>query len=121
MYAVVKTGGKQYRVSEGDVVRVEKLTGDVGVKVTLEVLMIGGSEEIKIGRPTVAGAAVDAEIVDQGRHAKVIHASRIKTDLGRRSSMRAKTSSFGPRQETCRPPRGIPQCHRDEGSRVGQA
>jgi large subunit ribosomal protein L21 len=73
MYAVVKTGGKQYRVSEGDVLRVEKLTGDVGVKVTLEVLMIGGSEEIKIGRPTVAGAAVDAEIVDQGRHAKVIH------------------------------------------------
>jgi large subunit ribosomal protein L21 len=73
MYAVVKTGGKQYRVSEGDVLRVEKLTGDVGGKVKLEVLMIGGSAEIKVGRPTVAGAAVEAEIVDQGRHPKVIH------------------------------------------------
>jgi large subunit ribosomal protein L21 len=73
MYAVVKTGGKQYRVSEGDVLRVEKLAGDVGGKVSLEVLMIGGSAEIKVGRPIVAGAAVEAEIVDQGRHPKVIH------------------------------------------------
>ena len=73
MYAVVKTGGKQYRVSEGDVLRDEKLTGDVGGKISLEVLMIGGSAEIKVGRPIVAGAAVEAEIVDQGRHPKVIH------------------------------------------------
>jgi large subunit ribosomal protein L21 len=73
MYAVVKTGGKQYRVSKGDVLRVEKLPGDVGGKISLEVLMIGGAEEIKVGRPTVAGAAVEAEIVDQGRLPKVIH------------------------------------------------
>jgi large subunit ribosomal protein L21 len=74
MYAVIKTGGKQYRVSEGDVLRVEKLTGDVGHKMSLPVLMVGGPEgEAKVGRPTVAGAAVEAEIVDQGRHGKVIH------------------------------------------------
>jgi large subunit ribosomal protein L21 len=74
MYAVIKTGGKQYRVSEGDVLRVEKLTGDVGFKMSLPVLMIGGpAVEAKVGRPTVAGAEVQVEIVDQGRHGKVIH------------------------------------------------
>jgi large subunit ribosomal protein L21 len=74
MYAVIKTGGKQYRVSEGDVLRVEKLTGDVGLKLSLPVLMIGGAAGAeKVGRPMVAGAEVEAEIVDQGRHGKVIH------------------------------------------------
>ena len=73
MYAVVKTGGKQYRVGEGDVLRVEKLEGDAGAKVQLDVLMIGGTEAAKIGRPTVPGAKVEAEIVFQGLHPKVIH------------------------------------------------
>src|ERR1700685_2001051 len=76
MYAVIKTGGKQYRVNEGDVLRVEKLDGDVGGKVSLEVLMLGGgpeSHDIKVGRPLVAGAKVEAEITGQGRHPKVIH------------------------------------------------
>lgn len=72
MYAVIKTGGKQYRVSEGDVLRVEKLEGEAGGKVQLDVLMIGG-DAVKIGRPIVAGAKVEAEIVGQGRHPKVIH------------------------------------------------
>ena len=72
MYAVIKTGGKQYRVNEGDVLRVEKLTGDVGGRLSLEVLMLGG-ETVAVGRPIVAGAAVDAEITVQGRHPKVIH------------------------------------------------
>jgi large subunit ribosomal protein L21 len=73
MYAVIKTGGKQYRVNEGDVLRVEKLDGDVGGKISLEVLMLGGGEDIKVGRPLVAGAKVEAEITGQGRHPKVIH------------------------------------------------
>jgi large subunit ribosomal protein L21 len=60
MYAVIKTGGKQYRVNEGDVLRVEKLTGDVGGKVA-------------VGQPTVNGASVEAEITGQGRHPKVVH------------------------------------------------
>ena len=73
MYAVIKTGGKQYRVNEGDVLRVEKLTGDVGGKVALDVLMVGGGDTIQVGQPMVKGAKVEAEITGQGRHPKVIH------------------------------------------------
>ena len=73
MYAVIKTGGKQYRVNEGDVLRVEKLDGEVGGRLSLDVLMLGGGETIQVGQPLVAGAAVDAEITGQGRHPKVIH------------------------------------------------
>ncbi|MEO0325250.1 MAG: 50S ribosomal protein L21 [Myxococcota bacterium] len=72
MYAVIKTGGKQYRVQEGDVLRVEKLAGEVGDTVTLEeVLMIGG-DTVAVGTPTVSGAAVTAEIVAQDRAKKII-------------------------------------------------
>ncbi len=71
MYAVIKTGGKQYRVSEGDTLKVEKL--DVAAGETIEfdqVLMLGG-EEIKIGTPVVEGAKVAAEVVSHGRGKKV--------------------------------------------------
>ena len=72
-YAVIRTGGKQYRVSEGDVVKVEKLAGEVGAKVVLEdVLFIGGNGEVKIGAPLVANAKVTGEIVGQARAKKVI-------------------------------------------------
>ncbi|MCU0691211.1 MAG: 50S ribosomal protein L21 [Polyangiaceae bacterium] len=72
MYAVIKTGGKQYRVSEGQTVRVEKLTGEPGETVTFEhVLMLGGDTP-KIGQPTVAGAKVEAKIVAQDRAKKII-------------------------------------------------
>ena len=72
MYAVIKTGGKQYRVSEGSHVRVEKLPGAAGDKLELgEVLMLGG-EKLAIGKPFIAGAKVNAEIVAQGRDKKVI-------------------------------------------------
>ena len=73
MYAVIKTGGKQYRVAQGDVVRVEKLVGQVGDKVALgEVLFLGGNGEVKIGTPTLANVKVTAEIVDQGLAKKII-------------------------------------------------
>ncbi|HJK93352.1 MAG TPA: 50S ribosomal protein L21 [Polyangiaceae bacterium LLY-WYZ-15_(1-7)] len=72
MYAVIKTGGKQYRVSEGDVIRVEKLAGGVGDSVEFdEVLMVGG-EKVAVGTPTVTGAKVSAEIVAQDRAKKII-------------------------------------------------
>ena len=72
MYAVIKTGGKQYRVSEGDVLRVEKLPGDVGSSIELdEVLMVGG-DNAKVGTPTVSGAKVQAEILAQDRSKKII-------------------------------------------------
>jgi large subunit ribosomal protein L21 len=72
MYAVIKTGGKQYRVSEGTRLRVEKLPGNVGDKVELgEVLMIGG-DKVSVGKPLVKGAKVTAEIAAQARDKKVI-------------------------------------------------
>ncbi len=73
MYAVIRTGGKQYRVTEGDRLKVEKLGGDVGGKVAFEVLLVGGEGEAKIGKPTLAGAAVEGQIVAQGKNRKVIH------------------------------------------------
>ncbi len=72
-YAVIRTGGKQYRVSEGQLVKVEKLAGEVGDQVTLgDVLFIGGNDEVKIGAPVVANAKVTGEIVSQARAKKVI-------------------------------------------------
>jgi large subunit ribosomal protein L21 len=73
MYAVIQTGGKQYRVSKGDKLRVELLEGDVGKKLAFEPLLVGGEGDAKVGKPTVAGAAVEGEILGHGRHAKVIH------------------------------------------------
>ena len=73
MYAVIRTGGKQYRVAQGDRVKVEKLAGDPGGKVTFEVLLVGGEGAAKVGKPVVDGAAVEGEIVAQGRQKRVIH------------------------------------------------
>ncbi len=73
MYAVVRTGGKQYRVSPGDILEVEKLAGDVGDSIVLEdVLMVAGEEGIEIGRPNVAGASVTARITGQRRGEKIL-------------------------------------------------
>jgi large subunit ribosomal protein L21 len=72
MYAVIRTGGKQYRVSEGETLRVEKLAGDVGSTITFgEVLMLGGSK-VQVGKPLVKGAKVSAQIVAQDRGKKII-------------------------------------------------
>ena len=73
MYAVVRTGGKQYRVKEGDLLKVEKLTQDVGAKVELEVLLVGEGAEVKLGVPLVSGATVQAEVVSHGKHKKLWH------------------------------------------------
>lgn len=73
MYAVVKTGGKQYRVSPEDMLRVERLAGEAGDLITLDnVLMIGDGKDVTLGAPSVAGAAVAAEIVEQARARKII-------------------------------------------------
>jgi large subunit ribosomal protein L21 len=72
-YAIIRTGGKQYRVSAGDTVRVEKLPGDRGGKVVFdEVLLLGEEAATKIGEPFVKGAKVEGEIVEQGRGEKLI-------------------------------------------------
>ena len=73
MYAVLKTGGKQYKVQAGDVLRVEKLAAIAGDKIQFnEILMVGG-ETVTIGAPMVAGAAVQAEVIDQIKGEKTIH------------------------------------------------
>jgi large subunit ribosomal protein L21 len=72
-YAVIKTGGKQYRVASGDKLTVEKIEGEAGAAISLkDVLMIGGTAGVKIGTPNVAGATVSAKIVEQTRGDKVI-------------------------------------------------
>jgi large subunit ribosomal protein L21 len=72
MHAVIKTGGKQYRVAPGDTVKVESLVAEVGQQVTLsEVLAVNNGTEVKVGAPFVAGAAVVATVVGHGRHDKV--------------------------------------------------
>ena len=72
MFAVIKTGGKQYRVAEDQLLQIEKIKGEPGEIVRLsEVLMVGG-ETTQLGAPMVAGASVAAEVIEQGRGAKVI-------------------------------------------------
>ena len=73
MFAVLKTGGKQYKVANGDILRIEKVTGNAGEKVQFnEILMVGG-DNLVVGAPNVAGAAVQAEILEQGKGPKVIN------------------------------------------------
>lgn len=72
MYAVIRTGGKQYRVAAGDVLEVEKLEGSVGETVTLsDVLLVANGDSVNVGRPTVGGATVVAKITGQHRGTKV--------------------------------------------------
>ena len=71
MYAIIKTGGKQYRVTEGETLRVEKLDAEGGSVTFDQVLLVGG-DQVKIGTPIVAGATVNADIVREGRAKKVI-------------------------------------------------
>ena len=73
MYAVIVTGGKQYKVSEGDTLFVEKIEAEEGSAVTFDqVLMVGEGEDVKVGAPTVAGATVEASVVENGKGKKVI-------------------------------------------------
>jgi large subunit ribosomal protein L21 len=72
MYAVIKTGGKQYRVVPGEKIKVEQIPADVGAEITLDqVLLVGEGEAVKVGAPMVAGASVKATVVAHGRHDKV--------------------------------------------------
>ncbi len=73
MYAVLKTGGKQYKVVEGEEIKVEKIEANVGDSITLsEVLMVAGEGEPKVGTPFLSGVAVTAEVLDQMKAPKII-------------------------------------------------
>jgi large subunit ribosomal protein L21 len=72
MYAVIKTGGKQYKVAAGEKIKVEQIAADVGQEIVLDqVLAVGNGAELTVGAPRVAGASVKATVVAQGRHDKV--------------------------------------------------
>lgn len=73
MYAVVATGGKQYKVREGEILRIEKIDGEVGSPVNFDrVLMFSNGSDVTLGQPVVEGAAVSGTIVEQGKNKKII-------------------------------------------------
>ncbi|MEM8796807.1 MAG: 50S ribosomal protein L21 [Pseudomonadota bacterium] len=87
MFAVIKTGGKQYKVAADDLVKIEKLEGDAGDAVTFsDVLMVGGDGDAKVGAPFVDGAAVAGEIVEQGRGDKIIIFKKRRRQNSRRKN-----------------------------------
>ncbi len=72
MYAVIKTGGKQYKVSPGDKIKVEQIPADIGADIQIDqVLAVGNGDQFKLGAPLLGGAAVSATVLAQGRHPKV--------------------------------------------------
>ena len=86
MYAVIKTGGKQYKVAAGNLIAVEKLAGDAGDAIAFdEVLLVGGDDEATIGSPTVAGASAVGEIVAQKRTAKILVFKKRRRQNSKRS------------------------------------
>ena len=72
MYAIIATGGKQYKVSEGDIITIEKLGVEAGEKVTFDQVLAVSDKELKVGAPTVEGASVEASVVKEGRGKQVI-------------------------------------------------
>ena len=94
MYAVIKTGGKQYKVAEGQHLCVEKLPGNAGDKVTLDQVLFVGGDAPKIGQPLIAGAKVATKIVDQGRGKKIV-----VFKFRRRKNYRRKTGHRQPYTE----------------------
>ena len=72
MYAVIRTGGKQYRVAAGEKLKIEQIAADIGAEIVLDqVLLVADGESLKVGKPMVTGASVNAKVIAQGRHDKV--------------------------------------------------
>ena len=72
MFAIVQTGGKQYNVTEGDIIKVEKLSNAVGDKINLEALLVSSDNKVVAGTPTVKGAEVTAEVLSHGKGDKIV-------------------------------------------------
>ena len=108
MFAVIRTGGKQYRVAKDDTIVVEKLAGDPGTMVELsEVLMIGSGKSASIGSPLVDKAAVFAEVVEQSRADRIIVFKKKPIDSRNRPHPRGRTIAAKPPLSTA-PSRGRP-------------
>ena len=88
MFAIIQSGGKQYRVAEGDVIRLESLTAEPGEVVDLPVMMVAG-DDVKVGSPLLDGASVKAEVVSHGRGDKIyIYKFKAKTNYRRKNGHR---------------------------------
>ena len=72
MFAIIKTGGKQYKVSEGDVIKVEKIEAEAGDKIEFDQVLMVAGDDVKVGSPVVEGAKVQAEVLDQKKNKKVV-------------------------------------------------
>ncbi len=95
MFAVIKTGGKQYKVTEGDKLVVEKLEGEAGSKVVFDqVLMAGSDKGVKVGAPLLAGAKVTAELVDTFRQDKVMVIKKTRRNTYRRRKGHRQTGTL---------------------------
>jgi len=84
MFAVIKTGGKQYRVAADDVIKVDKVAGEAGEIVSFPEVLVVGADQIAVGTPTVAGASVAGEVVEQGRGPKIIAFKKRRRQNSRR-------------------------------------
>ena len=95
MFAVIKTGGKQYRVAADDVIKIEKLDAEAGSDVTFdEVLMVGGEGDARIGAPTIEGATVTGEVVEQMRDRKIIIFKKRRRQNSRRRNGHRQSHSI---------------------------
>ena len=88
MFAIIQSGGKQYRVAEGDIIRLEKLTAEPGESVDFDVMMVAG-DDIKVGQPLVDGASVKAEVLEHGKGDKLyIYKFKAKSNYRRKTGHR---------------------------------
>ena len=89
MYAIIKTGGKQYCVEEGKVITIEKLDVEAGAEVAFDEVLLASGDSVKIGQPTVAGAKVTGKVLEQGKGAKIrIFKYKAKSNYRRRQGHR---------------------------------
>lgn len=89
MYAIIAAGGRQYRVSQGDVIYIDKVNQEADSKITFDVLMVGGEGDIKVGNPTIAGASVEGKVVAQVKGEKItIYKYKSKKNYHRRAGHR---------------------------------
>ncbi len=94
MYAIIATGGKQYKVAEGDIIKVEKLGVEAGEAYTFDQVLAVSDDGLKVGSPTVEGASVDATVVENGRDRKVIvYKYKRKTGYHRKNGHRQQYSA----------------------------
>ena len=80
MYAIIATGGKQYKVSEGDIITIEKLGVDAGEKVTFDQVLAVSGDDMKVGNPTVAGATVEASVIKESNRLQVQEKNRLSQE-----------------------------------------